>query len=177
MVMVLLQRHDNFTCWIHIFLVFRSIEFVTGIILGILFSIKNKYEEKKINKSTATLFEVAILFLFFIERILCKYTMLYENLHNYKSIVGFLIVIGTMYLFEHTAGILSKFISNRYLIYIANISFEIYIIYQTVMKYCDLFIYKWGWKALDYYNNYVHVVVSNCIHYYGFKNKRKMRKR
>ena len=173
-VIILLQKHNNFTFWTYIFPVFRSIEFITGIILGLLFSTEKKYEKKNGNKLMATLFELVILLLFLIERILCKYTTLYEIPHNYKSIVGFLIAIGIVYVFAHEAGIFSKVISNRVLIYIGNISFEIYIIHQTVMKYCDLFIYKFSGKNF----RIILIIISTLMlatifHYYGCNNKRK----
>ncbi len=176
-IIMLLQNHDNFTFWTYIFPLFRSIEFVSGIILGIFFS-RNQSAKKNINKSLASLIELTILILFIIERILCKYTSLYDFPHNYKSIVGFLIAIGIVYVFSYQSGLFSKLISNKILLYIGNISFEIYIVHQTVMKYCDLFIYKFGGASLRIIMIIILTLfLAIMFHSYGYYNKKEMRGR
>lgn len=172
----MLQNHDNFTFWTYIFPVFRSIEFIIGIILGILF-VENKYKKKWENKLLATLGELAVLFLCLMEHILCKYTTIYEIPHDYKSNAGLFLAIMIVYVFAHEAGIISTVISNRVMSYIGNISFEIYIIHQTVMKYCDLVIYKFGGENLRIIIiTILTLILSTLFHYYGF-NKKRMRQR
>lgn len=127
-----LQNSSNFSYLTYIFPVFRLLEFSIGILLARIVNRPSKVVRESVAKSIATLFELAVIILFIAER---YWLRIYSGNHDYQSIVGMLTAVLIVFVFSFEKGFISKILSNKLFVFIGNISFEIFIIHNTVKLY------------------------------------------
>lgn len=123
---------NHFDIWLlHIFPISRLFEFSVGMLLGLIFV-------KKINKPAVNqaLFSIWELFsiLLFIGAFLYSISMDVGTIRGvyYLPVWCLLIII-----FAYQAGIISKLLSNKYLVFLGESSFSFYMIHQLVIRYVD----------------------------------------
>ena len=139
-IIILLQKNINFSFLTYIFPLFRSLEFISGMSLGILYLKEKRNINNILSFKKSTILEIMIIVLFIIQRYLCSYTQIYNIPYNYKSPIGFLISLAIVIIFSMEKGFISKILSAKLFVYIGNISFEIYIMHTVIMNYCDTFL-------------------------------------
>lgn len=140
LIIFILQDNSNFSYWTYICPLFRSLEFLSGMLLGVYYLNSREKIDKYITYKKATLLEFTIIVIFLTQRYLCVYTNIYDMPYNYKSLIAFIISLAIIAIFSIEKGTISRLLSNRVLIYIGNISFEIYIMHTVIMNYCDIFL-------------------------------------
>lgn len=126
-----------FSFWTYYFPPFRSLEFVIGICLGLLFKThRNTVKSKKF----FTIIECLVVIVFVINRLLLRFSSAYAPIESYYSIFSIIISSAIVYVFAFSRGFISRLLSNKILVIIGNISFEIYIVHLLGFElYCLLF--------------------------------------
>jgi peptidoglycan/LPS O-acetylase OafA/YrhL len=127
-----LGEHYNIYVWmLHILPIARLFEFALGIILGLIFiSRKNNSSSRK--------------YLYSILELACVVLSIVMVLFSAKLSVGIVRSVYyiplwcvLIYIFAYQTGIVSKFLSNKLLVYLGEISFSFYMIHQIVVRYFD----------------------------------------
>ncbi|MBO1512371.1 acyltransferase family protein [Metabacillus bambusae] len=123
-----LNESNHFLIWaLHIFPVARLFEFITGIVLGLIFvKTQNNWSSEK-----HSIAEISAVLLFMVALLISV------NLHTGAVRGGFFIPVWCIlvYIFAHQKGIISRLLSNRLLVYLGEISFSFYMIHQLVIRY------------------------------------------
>lgn len=139
-----LDENNHFIIWmLHIFPVARLFEFATGMILGLIFVTKvrkGKALDKKLFSGLETLTLVLFIGL-----------MAVSTQFDVGAIRGgFFIPIWCIliYVFAHQAGIFSRILSNKFLVYLGEISFSFYMIHQLALRYYDHFNFDKAYMAI-----------------------------
>lgn len=138
---------------------FRGIEFLIGVLLGLIYK-KTNLNNKEVNS-------ILIYFIDFISINLLMFVCKYIN--KFKPDIGFVIAIPAacllVFSFAINKGVFCKFFSNRLLIGIGNISFEIFIIHFVILSYMN-FISKYIIllnKTLIYIISVILIIVISII--------------
>ncbi|MGM7720473.1 acyltransferase family protein [Metabacillus sp. Hm71] len=164
-----LDESDTFLIWmLHIFPVARLFEFAMGVILGLIFV--SKYEEKRKNKALYnTLETISILTLVGV--------MLYSTNLDVGAVRGGLFIpvwCLVIYIFAFQAGVISRILSNKALVYLGEISFSFYMIHQLVIRYYEFFNMSESLKGLICF--IVSLVLSSIMYrYYEEPLRKKIR--
>lgn len=125
-----LNEDSHFLVWLlHIFPLTRLFEFSTGILLALIFV--EKSNRVTVNKTRFTIIEILSLLLFV--------GALLASVGLDIGIVGGVYFVPTwcmlIYTFAHQGGVLSKALSNKFLVYLGEISFSFYMIHLLVINY------------------------------------------
>ncbi|MGG0454268.1 acyltransferase [Priestia megaterium] len=133
-----LDENKHVFVWLlHIIPVARLFEFTTGIILGLIFL--SKIQKKSgLNKKLFSGLETFSLILFL-------GSMALSTQFDIGAVRGgFFIPIWCIliYIFAHQAGIFSRILSNKFLVYFGEISFSFYMIHQLVIRYYEYFKFE-----------------------------------
>lgn len=173
-----LDENNNFIVWmLHIFPLARLFEFATGMILGLIFVSKvrsGKVLEYKLFSGLET-----------ISLLLFLGSMATSTQFDIGAVRGgFFIPIWCIliYVFAHQAGIFSRVLSNKFLVYLGEISFSFYMIHQLVIKYYQLFNFSHFYETIVCF--VITLILSVLIYQYyeepmrlkirfGLKNKQK----
>jgi len=168
------MRDSSLAHWLfYILPMFRLLDFLLGIAIGIWFINKTKKanQPNKLIMTSLEILAVVLLVLFF---------YFHQNVHQtlrlwgyYQPVMVFLIIV-----FAFQKGYISKVMSNKYLIYLGEISFSFYMIHQLLLRY---FIH------IPLLNNkpvlysivclFITLIVSHFIYkYYEIPMKNKIRK-
>lgn len=134
------RKNDYRTFVLYVFPFFRFLEYFIGMLIGKWF-VSYKME---IGKKTGTLLEILAIVIFFVNHTLVQNGFWADKGIKYNYFVlGTAMVIVTIFAFE--AGYVSSLLKNRVLVYIGNISFDIYIMHQVIIKYVTTAL---GWNDL-----------------------------
>lgn len=120
--------------------IFRFIEYFIGMLIGKWFvSCK-----KDLNKIKATIWELFAIVIFMMNHISIKNGFWASKgiLYNYLTLTTTIIIV---VVFAFQAGYISSLLNNRVLVYIGDVSFEIYIMHQVIIKYATTAL---GWNNL-----------------------------
>ncbi len=126
---------------LYVFPLFRFLEYFMGILAGYYFLHK---KEKKPDFVRMSIVELLTVGLFVACHILLKMSYLEQwgNLQYYTMFWSSIILV---VVFANQEGMVSKILNQPLLVYIGNISFEIYIIHQVIIKYVTTAL---GWGNL-----------------------------
>lgn len=139
-----LSENNHFLVWLlHIFPISRLFEFSAGILLALIF-VENSKKLKSINMTIFTVFEILIL-LFFVVALLFSVSLDVGIVRGVYFVPIWCLLIFT---FAHHGGVLSKTLSNKFLVYLGEISFSFYMIHQLVIRYLS-------YLQLDKANNFI----------------------
>ena len=115
----------------------RVLDFTVGIVL---FSLFRQIKLPNLSKGLFTFFEFLAVTLF------CLFFYFHQSvIQGFRfSIYYWLPIILIIMIFSFDKGYLSDLLSNRYLIYLGEISFGFYMIHQLVIRYDHFFLKKMG---------------------------------
>lgn len=130
-----LDENNHFFIWLlHICPIARLFEFVSGLILGLIFIEKSEGESSK-KIRFFTILELLSLTTFFV------LLQLSTQLSIGAVRGGFFIPVWCLliFVFAYQRGFPSKLLSNKYLVHLGEISFSFYMIHQLVIRYLDFY--------------------------------------
>lgn len=137
LVMLLFVENNNFNTWFtYYFPGVRIIEFITGVLLGLLFIEINDTFVKR-SKHIFTILEVTTIFLLVLMIIVGP--NFNQNLRY--SLIFLPFWASLIFIFSFEKGLISKLLSNKFFIYLGEISFSFYMIHNLVLSYI-LFLWK-----------------------------------
>lgn len=127
-----LDGDNPFYIWLlHIFPGVRLFEFSTGMLLGLIYIEKSNKEN--LNKAIFTVLELLSLLLFIV-------LLLYSANLDVGIVRGVYFVplwCLLIFTFAFQGGMISKILSQRFFVYLGEISFSFYMIHQLVIRYLD----------------------------------------
>ncbi len=139
---------------------FRVFDFIIGLILfEIYLNIKNK--QRTINYDVLEVTSILLLLLFFIFHTWVPLVMRYSI---YYWIPMSLIIL----VFSFQSGLISKFLSNKTLMYLGEISFGLYMFHQLVLKYFIDLNKSYFHIANEYYIILIIFTVSLIVSFISF---------
>ena len=124
----------------YIFPFYRLFDYIQGILLGGIFL--KMQNGNKSAKSKMSILEVGVLVLI----VLGYHFRLLDTNRTVQEFLSILIV----YIFAFEGGIISRILNNKILIYLGNISMELYLIHQPVIKYFEFISNKLANQTLSY---------------------------
>lgn len=143
---------DNFMRWFnYIFPLYRAFDFFNGCLLGKIY-IDHRNDKKDSHRFLFSLLEVLLVFLIIVAQYIFTYKITYLGQEFMRYSVLFSpISILVVYLFIKNEGIVTKMLSNKWLIWLGNISSYCYLIHQILLSYieivvntyCDFILHKW----------------------------------
>jgi peptidoglycan/LPS O-acetylase OafA/YrhL len=126
-----LDENNKIFVWaLHIFPVARLFEFATGTILGLIF-VKRAQNISFVKTGIYTGLELLALIIFFS-------SMVWSTQFDIGAVLGgFFIPVWSLliFIFAHQGGIFSKVLSNKFLVFLGEISFSFYMVHQLVLRY------------------------------------------
>lgn len=119
------------TVWLYVFPISRVFEYISGIILGIIFNLN--YKNRKITTKTKiiyTFIEIIVLGLLILS------LKVMPNLYPYEMTVGWIIPnLIILLLFSYEKGFISKFLGNKLFVHLGKLTFDTYLIHEVVNMY------------------------------------------
>ena len=126
--------NELFNIQIHVNPIVRCLEFMMGILIGFLLNESGGTQRKNKNFLADSVWEIAtivvLLVLFFV----------FGN-KIYRGTYA-LLFVGMIFVFGNCNGILSKFLSNKIIMWLAQYQFEIYLIHLVVLRYLRIIFAK-----------------------------------
>lgn len=119
--------------FLYVFPFFRSLDFIMGILIGLIFVTKNKPNFVK-NKLLFNCLELFSLVLLVVWIVLSPYVSLAFRFSVYYVPIWCLLI----FIFAFQRGLISKILSNRWLVFLGEISFSFYMIHLLVINYVGL---------------------------------------
>lgn len=131
-------KDSSFQHWLfYVFPLFRLFDFIIGIALGLLFI---KYKTK-FSHFGNTNFEIISLLLLMTAIIFHPY--IHQAFRWGTYYIPFMSLV--IFVFAFQKGLISKILSNKYLVYLGEISFSFYMIHKLIIRYIQKFV---GWTPL-----------------------------
>jgi peptidoglycan/LPS O-acetylase OafA/YrhL len=155
-----LNEENHFLVWmLHIFPLARLFEFALGVTLGLIF-VSSLNHTKPTNHIIYSLLELFSLALFII-------SLEFSTQFDIGAVRGgFFIPIWCIliFVFAKQGGIFSKILSNKFLVYLGEISFSFYMVHQLVIRYYEFFGFNESYKVVTSFG--LTVMLSALIYKY-----------
>ncbi|MFE5320224.1 acyltransferase family protein [Paenibacillus sp. NPDC056579] len=130
-----LDADNNLWVWmLHIFPITRLFEFMTGVLLGIIFIEQSTNKLKFVNNTKLFHWLELLSLLSFVISLVLSKQMSPAIVRGVYFVPVWCFLI---YVFAFQKGVLSKALSNKWLVYLGEISFSFYMIHQLVIRYSE----------------------------------------
>lgn len=141
----------------HVFPLYQLTQYMLGCIIGTIFVDEEEEIKKQSSKFTSILQIIAIIF--YLMAVIIGNQALWQR-YMYVFFVMFLI-----YILAIETGIVYKILSNRILLHLGNISLELFMFHQIILRYIIRIFGKTNGMFVVSFTIIVTIIVSELMHY------------